>query len=143
METILIEFINTLDAQLKKVQAQAGQDSGFSRLTINQYHYIEAVHALGEPTITEVAEKLNITKASVTTGINKLVGLGFVVKTQSSADRRVFHVCLTERSARLLQAKQVALSGYVAFIRAALSDEEARQFEATLAKLVKHFGQEP
>jgi DNA-binding MarR family transcriptional regulator len=139
MEKILIEFINTLDLTLKKMQAEVGDGSGVSRLTINQFRYIDAIYELGEPTITEIAEKLNITKASVTSGTNKLSQMGYVIKTRSNLDKRVFHVYLTEASQRLITAKYQALKDYGDFIGAALSEDEARQFKQTLAKLVALF----
>ncbi len=140
MEKLLIEFINTLDLSLKKMQTDA---SGFSRLTISQLQYIDAIGALGKPAISEVARRLNITKASVTAGVNKLVEMGYIVKTQSDEDKRVFHVSLTEAGQELVRAKYQALKAYGEFIGAALSGEEAAQFQAILTKLVKLFkGQE-
>lgn len=139
MEKLLIEFINTLDLSLKKHLEQAGDRAGISRLTIHQFEYIDAIHELGNPTITEVAERLNITKASVTAGINKLASLGYVTKIQSNEDRRVFHVSLTEPSKHLIGHKYQALKEYGESIRSALSEDEARQFEAILGKLVKFF----
>ena len=139
MEQILLAFINTLDQSFKQLQERAGIAAGLRGLTIHQTQYIDAIHMLGEPTITEVANQLKITKASVTAGVNKLVDLGYVTKTQSSADKRVVHVRLTADGERLIAAKLQALHEYGAFIRAALSEAEARQFEATLAKLVKVF----
>jgi DNA-binding MarR family transcriptional regulator len=139
MERILIEFVDTLDQSLKKLQCEVGDGSGFVKLTINQLHYIDAVYSLGEPTITEIAEKLKITKASVTTGINKLILLGYVDKKQSTIDRRVFHVRLTDPAQELIQARFQALHDYGEFVRAALSEEEARQFQMTLTKIVQLF----
>ena len=141
MEELLIEFINTFDLSLKKMQKDAGASGELSKLTVHQLQYIDAIHQLGEPTITDIAEKLNITKASVTNGINKLVALGFVTKTQSGEDRRVFHVSLTEAGERLVKAKYQALKEYGRFLRSSLNEEEARQFEAILTKLVKLFAQ--
>jgi DNA-binding MarR family transcriptional regulator len=136
VEKVLIEFVNTLDSLLKKLQEEVGDRSGVSKLTINQFHYIDAIYEHGEPTITEIAARLNITKASVTTGINKLVNLGYVTKSQSGDDRRVFHVSLTPAGGQLIKAKYQALKEYGEFIRAALSEDEAKAFEETLAKLV-------
>jgi DNA-binding MarR family transcriptional regulator len=141
MEELLIEFINTFDLSLKKMQKDTGASGELSKLTVHQLQYIDAINQLGEPTITEIAEKLNITKASVTNGINKLVALGFVSKTQSGEDRRVFHVSLTAAGERLVKAKYRALKEYGRFLRASLNEEEARQFEAILTKLVKLFAQ--
>lgn len=141
MEDLLIAFINTLDLSLRNLQAKVGDGSGISKLTIHQFQYIDAIYQLGEPTITEIAYRLNITKASVTTGVNKLIALGYVIKTQSSEDKRVFHVSITEASGQLIKAKYQALKEYGEFIGAALSEEEARQFKATLTKLVNVFKQ--
>jgi len=139
MERSLIEFVDTLDLSLKKLQSEVGDGSGFAKLTINQLNYIDAINSLGEPTITEIAEKMRITKASVTIGINKLIQLGYVKKQQSAIDRRVFHVRLTDPAQGLIQARSQALRDYGEFVRAALSEEEARQFQMTLAKIVQLF----
>lgn len=141
METLLIEFINTLEHAFKNIQEQSGLHAGFSRLTISQAQYLDAIQTLGQPTITELALHLNFTKASVTTGIKKLVALGYVVKTQSAEDKRVFRVQLTSAGVELVTAKYQALQEYVAFIGSALTEEENGQFQAILAKLVRQFKQ--
>jgi DNA-binding MarR family transcriptional regulator len=141
MEDLLIQFVNTLDLSLKKINQGVGDRSGFARLTIHQLQYLDAIYQLGEPSITEIADRLKITKASVTTGVNKLLHMGYITKTQSSKDRRVYHVSLTDAGMQLVQAKYQALREYGEFIRLALSEDEARQFEATIAKLVRLFEQ--
>jgi DNA-binding MarR family transcriptional regulator len=140
-QQLLIEFIDTLELTLQNLQEQVGSRSGFARLTIAQLQYIDAIHQLGEPTITEIAARLAITKASVTAGVNKLVSLGYAVKTPSGVDRRALQVSLTETGRQMVAAKEEALAEYGAFIDAALSPEEARQLEAILAKLVGRFKQ--
>ena len=139
MEKILIEFINTLDLSLKNLQKNVGDASGFSKLTVHQLQYLDAINDLENPTITEIANKLHITKASVTVGVNKLIELGFVSKTQSKEDKRVFHVSLKESGRRFAAAKYQTLQDYGKFIKSALSKEEAKQFEAILTKLVELF----
>jgi DNA-binding MarR family transcriptional regulator len=143
MELLLVEFINTLDLSLKKLQKEIGDSSGFSSLTISQLQYIDAIHALSAPAITEIANELNITKASVTAGVNKLIDMGYLTKTQSEEDRRVFHVSLTTVGQELTKAKTQALKEYSKFITEVLSEEESRQFEAIIKKLVEHFRQAP
>ncbi len=139
MEKILLEFINTLDLSLKQQQKEAGSTLGFSRLTVHQLQYLDAINDLENPTITELAKKLRITKASVTVGVNKLIKMGFVSKTQSKEDKRVFHVSLKESGKQFAAAKNQALQDYGKFIRSALSKEEVKQFEAILTKLVNLF----
>jgi len=141
MEKVLIEFINTMDISLKKLQEEVGDRSGFSKLTIHQLQYIDAIYSLGNPAISEIAHRLKITKASVTFGVQKLITLGYAIKTQSRQDKRVFHVSLTPAGETLIKAKYQALKEYGAFIQGALSEDEARQFESVLRKLVKRFEQ--
>ena len=117
MEELLLAFIDTLDLSLKKLRKQVGDSSGFAKLTIHQLQYIDAIGALGQPTITQLAEKLQITKASVTNGVNKLIGIGYVAKKQSSEDKRVYHVSLTSAGAQIVDAKYRALQDYGEFIR--------------------------
>jgi len=141
MEKILIEFINTLDTSHKKIQMSLGENSGFSQLTISQLHYIEAIQSLKDPTISEIADFMNIARASATVGINRLVSMGFIRKIRSTEDKRVFHVQLTATGQQLINAKQKALKEYETFITEALSQEEANQFKHILEKLVTHFKQ--
>lgn len=140
-QQLLIEFIDTLESTLKNLQEQVGSRSGFARLTIAQLQYIDAIHQLGEPTITEIAARLAITKASVTAGVNKLVSLGYAVKTPSGMDRRAVQVSLTAAGRQMVAARDQTLQEYSQFIDSALSDEEARQLETILAKLVQRFRQ--
>lgn len=139
MEQYLIDFVDTLDQSLKDLQRRVGLGSGFSSLTIHQFHYIDAIARLGEPRISEIAEELNITNASVTGGISKLIHLGFVQKIRSSDDRRVFHVRLTPAAQDLVEARFQALEEYGQLVQSALSEEEARQFIMAIEKITRLF----
>ena len=138
MKTILNEFIGALDVSLKKHQAE-GQ--GIARLTISQLQYIEAIYKLGETPITAIAERLKLSKASVTVGVNKLVELGYVNKNQSTEDKRVFHARLTEAGRQLVAAKEKALEDYASIIQTTLDREEAEQFSRLLQKITTAFKQ--
>jgi MarR family transcriptional regulator, organic hydroperoxide resistance regulator len=139
MQDLLMRFINTLDDSLKKFQVIYSDTAGFGSLTIHQLQYLETIYTLGIPTITDIAEALSFSKASVTAGVNKLVSLGYVTKKRSQEDRRVVHVHLTENALPLIAAKQETLTMYEEFIRGALSEQEFTQFTTILAKLVDVF----
>lgn len=141
MQNLLIRFIDTLDSSLKKFQVNYNDTAGFGSLTIHQLQYLETIHSLGVPTISEIAIALGFSKASVTAGVNKLVSLGYVIKKRSHEDRRVVHVHLTENALPLIAAKDETLRMYEGFIRSALSEQEFTQFAAILEKLVDVFEQ--
>ena len=139
METLLLQCVDTLDASLKSTLEQLGQQAGLGKLTINQLQYIDAIHLLDQPTITELAEQLDITKPSVTAGVNKLVTLGYVRKIPSTEDKRVVHIELTTAAKTLVSAKYHALQQYGDFIRSALTDQEAQSLTLILTRLVTLF----
>jgi DNA-binding MarR family transcriptional regulator len=135
MEQTLLAFVTTLDTTLKNSLKPVGNIS----LSVSQVVYIKAIHELGEPTLSELAEALEFSKASVTTAINRLLEQGYVVKTQSQEDKRVFRVKLTPLSESVIQAREKALKAYLAMIRKVLTPAEAKQLESLLKKLVTHF----
>lgn len=139
MEKLLIEFTNLLDRALRELDRKAGATPRLSRLTPSQFHYIDIIHELGEPTITEIAERMGITKASVTASITRLRRMRLVTKHQSSEDRRVQYVSLTKTGQKLIKAKRQAMREFGRRLRATLSDDEIRRFTSMLNKLVRHF----
>jgi DNA-binding MarR family transcriptional regulator len=141
MENYLLDFIQTLDLNLKAWQKQVGATAELSDLTLSQLQYIEAIGSLSNPTISDIARRLNIAKSSVTAGVNKLVALGYISKERSCEDRRVFHIGLQQAGTNLVLAKQTALQDYEAMIAQALDEAEARQFINTLDKIVQAFKQ--
>ncbi|PKN96380.1 MAG: MarR family transcriptional regulator [Chloroflexi bacterium HGW-Chloroflexi-5] len=142
MEATLLQFINTLDLLLKKEQLELGNATGFSKLTVSQLQYLDAVSALDKPTISEIAEKIRFTKASVTTGVNKLVETGYLIKTQSTHDKREIHVSLSELGETLAQAKRNTLQKYSELINSALDEQESILFTNSLAKIIHKFNLE-
>ncbi|MBA2175834.1 MarR family transcriptional regulator [Halobacillus locisalis] len=139
MEKVLREFITTLDTSFKRLVEDAMETAGVKNLSVNQIQYIEVIGKLGNPTLSEIASELNITKASATAGVNKLVNLGYAEKNQSNVDKRIYHVSLTQTSEKFIQLEQQALEEYVSFISQSLTKEEEDQFSSTLNKLVKGF----
>ncbi|UPM55561.1 MarR family winged helix-turn-helix transcriptional regulator [Gottfriedia acidiceleris] len=141
MEKILREFITTLDTSFKMLIKNTIETVGVANLSVNQIQYIQAIGKLGSPTISEIANELKITKASATAGINKLVNLGYAQKNQSTIDKRMYHVTLTESSQTFMRLHKQALVEYVDFIKKSLTIEESVQFKLILEKLIKEFYQ--
>jgi DNA-binding MarR family transcriptional regulator len=146
MQTLLLQFIQTLDRTMKGNPGVPGVDTGLMNLTLSQVQYLDAIAGLDQATITGISESLKVTKPSATTAVQKLIQQGYISKTQSNGDRRVFNLELTESGRRLALAKKQALLNYETFIRMALSPTELAEFEVVLQKLVTcfedHYSQE-
>ncbi|QKS72711.1 MarR family transcriptional regulator [Paenalkalicoccus suaedae] len=139
MDQHLLGFVNAIDASFKKLVQESVTTEGIAKLSVNQIHYIEAISKLYNPTVTDIANAMNLSKASVTAGINKLVESGYAKKMQSTEDKRVFYVSLTDKSASFIQAKTFAAQSFGKKIEETLTPEEAEQFKTILIKLTRAF----
>lgn len=139
MQTLLLQFIQTLDRTMKGSPGRSEANTGLMNLSLSQVQYLEAIEGQDQATITGISESLKVTKPSVSAAVQKLIQAGFVFKIQSSYDRRVFILELSESGKRLALAKNQALLNYETFIRAALSPTELAEFENSLQKLVTYF----
>ncbi|WP_278683074.1 MarR family winged helix-turn-helix transcriptional regulator [Paraclostridium bifermentans] len=90
-------------------------------------------------TMKEIAKKIGKDKSTVTSLVNKLINLGYLKKEQSTVDRRVTYISLTEKY-RNIEGKfnfissQVKETAYKDF-----TDEEKEEFLRLLRKLSSNF----
>lgn len=66
-------------------------------LSITEIHTIEAIGMYSKKTMTEVAQSLNITVSTLTTGVGKLIKKGYVERKRIEEDRRVVLITLTHK----------------------------------------------
>lgn len=91
---LLVSTFHTIE----KVEQKMISQSGIVRLSISEIHLIEAVGLGRTPkTISDLAQRLSITLASVTVGVNKLVQKELLQKKRSEKDGRVTYVTLTSK----------------------------------------------
>jgi DNA-binding MarR family transcriptional regulator len=93
----VIELVGRLTRLAAELESDLLNEAEFSDLSIRQIYYLDLIHDLDNPTPTELARRLNISKASVSIAIDRLESVGYVRKVRSDADRRSFHLHLTER----------------------------------------------
>ena len=58
---------------------------------------LEVINMLGEPTVSRFAEFLNISQSNATYKVNNLIRKGYIVRQNSSTDRREYHLVLSEK----------------------------------------------
>lgn len=66
-------------------------------ITYNSLLYLDIISFQENCTVSYLAEALNISKSAVTVKINELIRQGFVKKTQSIKDKRIFYLSLNEK----------------------------------------------
>jgi DNA-binding MarR family transcriptional regulator len=141
MTQSLENLLALTDTHLTQLMIQIQQEvfaiSGMQELTATQMMYLHAVHQLKHPTLTALAETFQITKPSATGLVQKLLHLGYLQKSQSGADRRIFHLELTQKGNAVVQIKADTFRRFADQVRASLPPTEVLELERLLAKALQ------
>ena len=90
-------------------------------------------------TITNIASELNITMASVTVAVNKLVTKGFLEKEKSSVDGRITYISLTKAGEKVVKVHDYFHKQMVNSISDDLSNHEKLVLVKSIEKLNEFF----
>ncbi len=107
----------------------------FFGLTVNLLTYVEAVYSLDSPSLGEVAHALNVSSASASVAINKLIDSGYIGKQRSTDDKRINNLHLTKKGERLINANKDAVGVFVDEINSVLTEKEKEAIEQIYMKL--------
>lgn len=93
MKTAFINFMKAMD--IDEFNTIRNSEIGEKLSYINIVHLYIIGH-YEKITVSDLAKKLNLSKSAVTQKVNELEQLGMIVKTQSSEDKRVYYISLSE-----------------------------------------------
>lgn len=96
---------------------------------------IEVIHALHEPTIGQFAEFLNISQSNATYKVNNLIKKGYLIKQNSTTDRREYHLVLSEKYYGYTDIMRSYVKTVVDRISDDFTGEEIAAFEAMLQRI--------
>jgi DNA-binding MarR family transcriptional regulator len=128
----LIGLITRYIAQQESDRLKSGD---LSELSMKQILYMETIATLGEPTFGDLARQFGVSKPSVTAIVDRLIQGGYLQRVRSEADRRVFHVHLTEKGRQLSTAHHEIHAKIARHMSEALSEAELDQFAHLLEKI--------
>jgi len=137
IEKVLFELIDFISRSTKENKESVLSEDEFSRLTINQFYYLDLIGRLNNPTFTELADSLGITKPSVSAIAAKLIEKGYLYKKQSEDDQRIFHLHLTEKGQSIIEAEHKIYRSFALHIKTTLDGEELESFNRILTKILK------
>jgi len=103
----------------------------YSGLRIPQFRLLNVLSQAGQATVTEMSEKLHITRATASVMINELIRSGALAVVENPNDRRSFHIRITEAG---LQKLSVARSDVGVFI-----DKVSRRYSPAALKILNEF----
>ena len=96
MQNNLEQILNTILHSSEILEEEMKQESNLNNLTSRQLFCIELIKNMQNPSLTELAKKMDIAKASISVMIERLEKHNFIYKVTSDKDRRTAHVHLTK-----------------------------------------------
>ena len=143
MEEVIVRCINILSDSMRQSMQKFKEEAGgreLFNLTITQLHYIHAIHELQGPTLTDLVERFNVQKSTVTTAVNRLVERKYAYKVQSGQDLRVYHIYLSEQGKQLLELENRGYYNFASKMTDCLTDSEKQVFAQLLNKVSQGIG---
>jgi DNA-binding MarR family transcriptional regulator len=111
----LVESIAALTRNIFSVEEDVKTAYSFSDLSITQMNYLETIAKLDNPSVSELATALRLTKSTVSINLDKLIEKEYIRKVQSDKDKRVTYLYLTTKGEQVNELhdevhRQIALS---------------------------------
>ena len=115
-------------------------DSALSEhgLTVGDFDVLSALRRSGQPFTlrpSELAERLMVTRAGVTSRIDRLAERGLVVRRRDPEDRRSEPIALTDVGRQMIEGTLSDFLEAEANLFGALTENQQRQLESVLRKL--------
>jgi DNA-binding MarR family transcriptional regulator len=134
----LVEIISILTRKVAEMESLSTREGGFSDLSLRQIYYLDVISKLRNPTPTELAQAIGISKPSVTSAIDKLERLWYVRKVHSDEDRRSYHLHLTERGEAFSNVHESTHQKIAQLLTHGLNEEEISQLIGLVYKIVQN-----
>lgn len=103
----------------------------YSGLRIPQLRLLNVLSEAEQATVTEISDKLRITRATASVMVNELVRSGVLAVVEHPADRRSFHVRITDAG---MQKLGVARSDAAVFV-----DRVSKKYSAAEIRALNEF----
>jgi len=90
------------------------------------------------PSLSELARELKLTKSTITVLVDKLVEKGYVKRMKSDEDRRSMHLHIDEKGAKIDTLREIAYKQLAQKISSGLSETETAIFTTLLGKIIRN-----
>jgi DNA-binding MarR family transcriptional regulator len=128
-------FVQKISRLLGQIEAQAFKQEGFSDLTMRQLLYLETIAQMQNPTFSQLADELEVTPPTVSVLVNKLIDLGYITKSRSEQDGRVYHLQLTPTGKHMARLHDQIHRWLAKRITRNLDEREVQQLGEILEKV--------
>lgn len=110
-----------------------------NKLTINDIHIIEQIGLEGDKKMTDIADAMGVTLATMTASADRLVKKGCIIRKRSETDRRIVLISLTHYGEVMCKLHERFHNKMVNKVTEKLSEGELEMLSAALSKLSDFF----
>jgi DNA-binding MarR family transcriptional regulator len=132
----LTEAISYISDLIEKVLEETISQADFTDLTQQQLRYLQVISRMKNPTLTELARELDLTKPTVTVLADKLVEKGYIRRVKSDKDRRSMHLHIDKKGAKIKALREIAYERMAEIISSGLNETETSILTELLRKIV-------
>jgi len=132
----LTEAISYISDLVENVLEETISQADFTDLTQQQFRYLQVIFRMKNPTLTELARELDLTKPTVTVLADKLVEKGYIRRVKSDQDRRSMHLHIDKKGAKIEVLREIAYQRMAEKISSGLSETETAILTELLRKIV-------
>ena len=93
---------------------------------------LEVIKMLGNPTISQFADFLNISQSNATYKVNSLMKKGYLERQNSTSDRREYHLVLSEKYHKYMALMSSYEQTVIERIKERFSPEDAQKLDEIL-----------
>ena len=134
-ESVVLDTVEMISQLMGELESKAFEQEGFSDITMNQMHYLETIPKLDSPTSGDLADIMGVTRPSVSAIVKKLIDTGYLTKTKSKIDGRVYYLHLTDKGLRFNELHSEVHHILARRITENLNDDEIEDLAGLLGKL--------
>jgi len=134
----LAEIIERLSQSMQEHEIKVTRSSEFTKLSVTQIHYLDAIRHLDKPSVSELANYMKVSKPTATIALEKLEKAGYITKVNSSEDRRVSYIHLTQNGLKISNLHDAIHQGYAKNFEQSLTPDELKTIIDLMNKVVDY-----
>jgi len=129
------ELLERMDRCYQKNLKEYEFSEEYSDITYNIFLYLRKINSLGNPTISELAKAMEVSKPSASNMVSKMAEKGLLKTKASPKDGRVCLLELTDKGKKVVEIETWADMMFFEKIREILDEEEFEVLERIFEKI--------
>jgi len=136
------KFIEKMDRYYQKNLKEHEFSEEYSDITYNIFLYLRKINSLSNPTISELAKAMEVSKPSASNMVSKIVDKGLLKTKASPRDGRICLLELTDKGKKVVEIENWADMRFFEKIQEILDEEELKVLERICKKIAAGLGEE-